>query len=144
MKRIVNGVEVELSRADGIVEKGHDRLHVTTPSGKKTALCVRVGDDVHISFAGRTYKVTKKAAGGAGGHSAEGSGEIHAPMPGLIIDVKISVGEEVKKGQKLVVLEAMKTQLPMNSPFDGTVSDVFVHAGDQVGDAALLVKITPL
>jgi propionyl-CoA carboxylase alpha chain len=71
----------------------------------------------------------------------EASGSLHAPMPGSVVSVEVSVGDAVRKGQTLVVLEAMKMEHPIGCPEDGVVSEVKVSAGDQVERGALLVVV---
>ncbi|MDX2066698.1 MAG: biotin/lipoyl-containing protein [Fimbriimonadaceae bacterium] len=125
------------------VEPFGDRLRVVTPEGTFTALAVRVGNEVLVSVHGRQYRLsTERPRASAAGGAA--SGELRAPMPGLIVDVKVTSGQAVRKGETLVVLEAMKTQQPFAAPFDGTVACVAVIAGQQVADGALLAKVDPL
>ncbi len=66
---------------------------------------------------------------------------VTSPMPGTIIDVKVKVGDAVKKGDVLVVLEAMKMENDVVAPVDGTVSAVSVKSGDAVNSNDLLVSI---
>jgi len=70
---------------------------------------------------------------GSGGNAA-GAGEqsVDAPMPGKIIEVKVSVGQAVKAGDTLLILEAMKMQNEIAAPADGTVKAVNVSAGQSV------------
>jgi 3-methylcrotonyl-CoA carboxylase alpha subunit len=75
------------------------------------------------------------------GDEAEGAGALHAPMPGLVTAVMVAVGERVAKGQTLLTLEAMKMEQAIKSPIDGTVADLPVVAGQQVGAEALLITI---
>jgi len=82
------------------------------------------------------------AAGhGAGGGASAGDGAILAPMPGKVIAVEVAEGDRVVRGQKLVVLEAMKMEQAMVAPFDGAVVEVKAHAGGQVSEGALLVRL---
>ena len=69
-------------------------------------------------------------------------GGIKSNMQGMVLEVAVSRGSEVKKGDLLVVLEAMKMENPIHSPIDGRVSDIFVNAGDvvQSGDVLLVVE----
>jgi len=69
-------------------------------------------------------------------------GGIKSNMQGMVLEVAVSRGSEVKKGDLLVVLEAMKMENPIHSPTDGRVSDIFVNAGDvvQSGDVLLVVE----
>ncbi len=143
MKRFVDGVERDLPDSDAAVVAGPDRLYVRTNDGTQTAVSIRSGDATLLSYKGRQHKIERtQARGRAAGGAA--SGEIHAPMPGLIIDVLVEAGQEVKKGERLVVLEAMKTQQPFAAPYDGTVAKLMVAKGDQVVADALLVSVTPV
>lgn len=64
---------------------------------------------------------------------------VKAPMPGTILKIQTSVGDTVKNGQVLVVLEAMKMENDITSPADGTVTSILVKQGDSVdGDTVLL------
>jgi pyruvate carboxylase len=64
-----------------------------------------------------------------------------APMPGMVTEVAVSVGQEVKAGDKLVVLEAMKMLTTVSAGADGTVAEVHVTKGDRVESDDLLVRI---
>ena len=64
---------------------------------------------------------------------------IKTPLPGVIIDVKVAVGDTVKKGQTVVVLEAMKMENNINADRDGKVTAIQVAKGDTVADGAVLV-----
>jgi glutaconyl-CoA/methylmalonyl-CoA decarboxylase subunit gamma len=66
--------------------------------------------------------------------------EVTAPMPGVIQAVEVKVGDEVKHGQTVVVLEAMKMKNAIRSPRDGVVSEVLVRVGQSVGYGDVLVK----
>lgn len=142
MKYRVNGVEAELTPHPINVEKLPDRWMVKTPEGAFTAVAVRSGGAVHISFRGRTYIIEKETRLSRGSRTAH-SGEIHAPMPGLIVDVLVAEGDSVQKGDKLVVLEAMKTQQAFTAPFDGSVKTIGVAKGEQVAEGALMVWVNP-
>lgn len=67
--------------------------------------------------------------------------QIKAPMPGNILDVKVTAGQSVKKGDVLVILEAMKMENEIQAPCDGKVSGVNVRKGDTVETQALLCTI---
>ncbi len=69
------------------------------------------------------------------------SGELCSPMPGLVLDVLVRVGDVVDSRQPLVVIEAMKLEHPVAAPFAGTVAAVNVSAGDQVATGAVLVEL---
>jgi propionyl-CoA carboxylase alpha chain len=71
----------------------------------------------------------------------EVSGSLVAPMPGKVVSVAVKAGDEVKKGQTLVVLEAMKMEHQIGSPDDGVVKEVRVSAGEQLERGAVLVIV---
>ncbi len=75
------------------------------------------------------------------GHAATVSGDIVAPMPGKLIDVFVKPGDIVEKGQKLLILGAMKIEHTIKAPMAGTITAVHAAALDQVADKALLVEI---
>lgn len=79
-----------------------------------------------------------KAAAPAGG---QGSVKVNAPMPGKILSVKASAGQAVKKGDVLLVLEAMKMENEVVAPEDGTVASINVAAGDSVEAGAVLATL---
>lgn len=68
-------------------------------------------------------------------------GALLAPMPGQVIAVSASNGERVVKGQRLIVLEAMKMELAVVAPFDGVVEALNVVAGAQVSEGVLLARV---
>ncbi|MCY4467010.1 MAG: biotin/lipoyl-binding protein [Chloroflexi bacterium] len=70
-----------------------------------------------------------------------GSGEVHAPMPGLIVEVAVQPNQHVEIGDTLVILESMKMQNELRSPIAGVVRSVQVVAGQAVEKNVLLVEI---
>lgn len=73
---------------------------------------------------------------------APGSGKtIVAPMPGKIIAVKCSIGQEVKTGETLIILEAMKMEQEIKAKADGIISDIKIAAGDTVQKDDVLIII---
>lgn len=80
-------------------------------------------------------KVEKKPA-------ATGGTPVNAPMPGTILSVNVNEGQSVKKGDVLVVLEAMKMENEIKAPTDATVSSVAVQKGESVDTGAVLVTLS--
>ncbi len=66
--------------------------------------------------------------------------EIHAPMPGIILEVNVSEGGEVKKGDSLCVLEAMKMENSLTATRDGVIKSVNIAKGDTVEKGILLIE----
>ena len=70
---------------------------------------------------------------------AAGGTTVEAPMPGKVLSVKAAVGQAVKFGEPLVIMEAMKMETEIVAPADGTVSQVLVNTGDSVDTGAAMV-----
>ena len=66
---------------------------------------------------------------------------VTAPLPGRIIEFKVKVGDTVKAGQEIVVLEAMKMENSVTTDYAGTVKQILAHPGDNVATDAVLVEI---
>jgi len=117
--------------------------------GKSHEAYVQEGDENwQVLMRGRLYPVKvedereKRLRAAAGGGVAE-TGEFHlkAPMPGLVIAIPVSEGQEVKKGQVLLILESMKMQNELKSPRDGTIGRIRVKAGESVEQKQTLLSV---
>ncbi len=75
------------------------------------------------------------------GRSAAGGGTVKAPMPGLVVRVQVAVGDTVRAGQSLVVLEAMKMENELKAPAAGVVASVAATVGAAVDKGAVLVVL---
>ncbi len=73
--------------------------------------------------------------------SVGGANKVVAPMPGTILDMKVSVGQAVKKGDVICVLEAMKMENDIPAPCDGVVASVNVQKGSTVAANDLIVSL---
>jgi len=117
--------------------------------GRSHEAYVQEGDeDWQVLLRGRLYPVKvedereKRLRAAAGGGVAEG-GEFHlkAPMPGLVVAIPVEEGQEVKKGQVLLILESMKMQNELKSPRDGVVNRIKVKAGESVEQKQALLSV---
>lgn len=72
--------------------------------------------------------------------SGEGK-EVNSPIQGTVVNVKVKVGDKVKKGDVVCVVEAMKLENDVVTPFDGEVSEVLVSKGQNVTSKQVLVKV---
>mgnify|MGYP001014068433 CR=1 len=73
--------------------------------------------------------------------SPSGKNTIQSPLPGVILDIRCKVGDTVKKGQTLMILEAMKMENNILSDGNGKITDILVQKGDSVLEGAELVVI---
>ena len=78
--------------------------------------------------------VAKPAAGG-------GKSGVKSPLPGVILDIKVKEGDEVKKGQTIIILEAMKMENSINADKDGKITAINVSKGESVLEGTDLVII---
>lgn len=76
--------------------------------------------------------VAPKAVPAAPKSAGAGSVKVNAPMPGKIVEVKANVGDSVKKGQVILVLEAMKMENDIVAPEDGTIASIDTAVGNSV------------
>lgn len=83
-------------------------------------------------------KATPKAAAPAG---AQGAVKVNSPMPGKILAVKVAEGAAVKRGEVVVILEAMKMENEIMAPHDGTITSVATTKGSSVESGTLLCTI---
>jgi pyruvate carboxylase subunit B len=107
----------------------------------------RQGLDLVVEIRGRIYlyrprdprapKLARKSV------ADQARGELHAPMPGLVVDVMVAEGDTVEAGQPVVVVEAMKMQNALTAPLAGRVTAVRVATGATVDSGALLLAISP-
>ena len=73
--------------------------------------------------------------------SPSGKNTIQSPLPGIILDIRCKVGDTVKKGQTLMILEAMKMENNILSDGNGKITEILVQKGDSVLEGAELVVI---
>ncbi len=117
--------------------------------GKSYESYVYSGDeDWQVLLRGRQFQVKvederEKRLRAAGGSNATQSGELSlkAPMPGLVVSVAVHEGQEIKKGDVLIVLESMKMQNELKAPRDGTVGAIKVKAGESVEQKQILLNL---
>ncbi len=82
------------------------------------------------------------AAAAAPAPKPAGAGEkVASPLPGVIIEISVKEGQQVKAGQKIAILEAMKMENEIPAPKDGTITDIHVHKGDTLQDGDPVVTI---
>ncbi len=96
---------------------------------------------VYIFDASGVTLIAASDAQGAGDVVASGGGDIRAPMHGKLVALLAQAGEEVLRGQKLAIVEAMKMEHVLVAPRDGSVLELLAVAGQQVAQGALLIRL---
>jgi len=118
-----------------------DTAHVVAITGTPAARVARVAEENVLFLAGEAWPFGKPRVDHASGGHGVGDGAILSPMPGRIVSVDVSEGAKVAKGQKLLVLEAMKMEQALTAPFNGVVSALTAVAGAQVAEGITLARI---
>ncbi|TBR21173.1 MAG: biotin/lipoyl-binding protein, partial [Reyranella sp.] len=93
-------------------------------------------DALTVRFTDKTYAPPETAAAGS-------DGKLRAPMDGRIVSIKVAPGDQVSRGQTLIVLEAMKIQHQLKATLDAKVEGISVQEGQQVSNRTVLVTMEP-
>jgi pyruvate carboxylase subunit B len=120
----------------------------TIPEEKEVSKFMEIPTEYIIEVDGDEYEVKIKPKYGTEmkkkqeKYTAETEGAITSPFRGMITQIKVKEGQEVKKGDVIVVLEAMKMENPVESPVDGKVEKILIHDGQSVnvGDILMIIK----
>jgi biotin carboxyl carrier protein len=117
-------------------------------AGSYEVFVERCEDLCFVTVEGRRYQVqvederSRRPGGKAEPTLGEaGEAEVTSPMPGVVVAVLVEEGREIRTGEGLVILEAMKMENEIRSPRNGIIQQVLVTPGQSVGQGALLVRI---
>ena len=116
-----------------------------TPWGELEVRSARRGAELFANVAGRrlTARVERARPAGAAASNGASAGAILAPMAGKLLRVDARVGDSVKAGQGLAVIEAMKMENELVAPLDGVVIEVAATAPSTIERGALIVRLEP-
>ncbi len=122
---------------------GTSHLRIWLDGTEHRGAVLQDGDQLHISLNGTDWGLTVfDPLQAAGRDKEEGhGGRLTAPMPGKIIALNVDAGTTVKRGDVLLVMEAMKMEHSILAPADGTVTELFFAVGDQVPEGAELAAM---
>jgi geranyl-CoA carboxylase alpha subunit len=126
-----------------VVRRDAGSFDYVADGARGRAYYARSAEQVHVCADGRTYGFVDRTYAVAEAGGAGSDGRITAHSDGKIVAVHVQPGDAVKKGQTVVVLEAMKMEFQLATPVDGTVASVSVASGAQVKGRQLLVQVTP-
>jgi 3-methylcrotonyl-CoA carboxylase alpha subunit len=167
--RLWDGVPLHLQLAQGgridevsVTARGHGAFSVETSKGMvdlNGVICNK--DEVRVNCGGRTVSVYLLLDGRHASLFTEGrtfdfesldaddkaddadatGDNLYSPMPGLVCRIHVRAGQTVRRGDPMVIIDAMKMEHTLIAPRDGTVSDVFVKAGEHVQDGVMLLTL---
>ena len=134
---VVDGKPV---RAD-LEDMGGGVLFVRDGDAGEIVHAVRDGDAVHVFWRGAAYVLQEETEAFRAAHRHHGPAGLEAPMPGKVIAVKVAAGDQVTRGQELLVVEAMKMENAIRAPRDGRVKSIAAKVGDAVSPGTVLVEV---
>lgn len=103
---------------------------------------VRCGDDLHVFHQGRQHILHWDDPLAHADQSEAEGGRLTAPMPGRIVALLVTSGQEVKQGTALLIMEAMKMEHTITAPADGIIDALHYQIGDQVAEGSQLLSFT--
>ena len=123
-----------------VTPHGPGRFSLGGDRGRRSFCCVRADDVLHLFWEGREYRLVDEGEGrrAAARHA---SGALEAPMPGRVIKLSVDEGQQVERGQEVLVVEAMKMENALKAPRAGRVSAIHTALGDMVAPGRVLVEI---
>ena len=124
---------IEDNIADVEVNGTHYKVEMEKAPKPKPVVVKPVVRQPATTPAAQTTQVNKPAA------SSAGKSGVKSPLPGVILEIKVNVGDVVKKGQTVIILEAMKMENSINADRDGKVTAINVKQGDSVLEGTDLV-----
>ncbi len=105
------------------------------------ATAIEAADAIYVLRQGRQTVVSRAGLGSGDLDHKGGDGQITAPMHGKVLALLVGNGEQVDKGQRLAIIEAMKMEHALTAPRSGRVAGIAIAAGSQVAEGAKLMTI---
>jgi 3-methylcrotonyl-CoA carboxylase alpha subunit len=131
----IKGIDVDVS----LMTRGGVELSIKLGDTSVHGRVRRDGDAFHVFAGGGHHTLHHNDPLAHAGETESEGGRLTAPMPGKVVAVLAAQGQDVKKGDPLVIMEAMKMEHTIAAPHDGTVDEVLYAVGDQVTDGAPLL-----
>ena len=123
-----------------VLPLGDGRYQVTQGTERSIAFAV-AGRDTWVFLDGRTYVVSDTPDGSPRRSRIDEQGALTAPMPATVLTINVAAGQPVKRNDIVMVLEAMKMELPIRSPRDGVVKAIRCEAGELVQPGSTLLEL---
>jgi 3-methylcrotonyl-CoA carboxylase alpha subunit len=132
---------VDDSRLD-IVPLGNGRYLVRDGVSVETAYAVGTPRETWVFLDGRVYLVGSSATTGTRTRSTDDADALAAPMPATVVKIDVTLGQNVTRDSLLIMLEAMKIELPIKAPRDGRVTAIHCRAGEIVQPGVPLLELS--
>lgn len=154
---IVDGIENSLSGKTisdwNLVKIDKNSFHIISPEGQSYEVSLQPKKHQNKSFILEINGISKEvnikddldmlvASMGMNAINTSEEKDLIAPMPGVILDIKVQEGDQVEEGDELVVLEAMKMENVLKSKISGTIEKVYLKAGEAVDKNALILQFS--
>lgn len=132
----INGTEYDVA-----VDKIEDSVAEVTVNGTAYKVELEKPKEEEAKPKIQRPVATGGGASSGGNNTGGGAGAIKSPLPGVIVSINVNVGDDVKKGQTVAVLEAMKMENTIQAPKDGKVSSIGVNVGDSVLEGVTILTV---
>jgi pyruvate carboxylase len=137
--KINEEINVEIETGKTLIIKLLAISDLSTSNGTREVYFELNGEMRKVTIEDKTAAIATVTRAKADAHNPN---EVGAPMAGVVVEVRVKHGVEVKKGDPLAVLSAMKMEMVISAPVSGKVGDVLVNEGDSVDMGDLMVRIT--
>ena len=125
----------------GCTNRAEDgRIAVELNGDRELVAMTRLGEDVTLRWRGETWRLMLPDPAVAAETRDELGGRVAAPIPGQVTAVHVAPGQQVNRGEVLVVLEAMKTVFRLTAPGDGAIAEVLCDPGEMVEEGQVLLR----
>jgi len=114
------------------------------PDSSSQSTIIPVGQKLHVFHAGKQYILSQPILAEEATSASQKVDSLMSPMPATVIEVKVAIGDEVKSGQVVCVLESMKMEINIRAGRDGKVGEVNVGKGQVVEEGSVLVELEPV
>ncbi len=137
---VVNVADVENNIAEVEVNGINFSVEIDTPVKKSTPVTQKISQPSN-NYQQTVSKPTATVSAAPAAAASAGEVAVKSPLPGVILEITVKEGDEVKKGQKLLILEAMKMENVIEAVKDGKIVSIKANKGDSVLEGATLVII---
>jgi acetyl/propionyl-CoA carboxylase alpha subunit len=131
-----------VAHVSNVVPLGNGRYLVEDGSSARIAHAVVSGRDTWVFLEGRAFLVGASTARATRASSTDEAGALAAPMPATVLRIEVTSGQTVTRDTLLIMLEAMKMDLPIRAPRDGRIGAIHCQIGEIVQPGVPLLEIS--